>query len=152
MERWLAVELTHYFCIYSGYVAVLGSGKAWEDGKLNPVEIAADPEASALTQTFKEQIAEQLGAYLSLFMAPLGFEKANQLTRWPFVLGTTLQAYPTKASTCSTCTPLELAADCWPVITVQHSSWGSSTYSASTESSVELLSICRISLERCCTL
>ena len=49
----------------SGYVAVLGSRTAWADGKMNPVEIAADPEASALTETFKGQIAEQLGALSS---------------------------------------------------------------------------------------
>jgi hypothetical protein len=45
-----------------GYAAVLGSGKAWEDGVLKPAEIAEDPEAVALVESFKQQIAGQLRA------------------------------------------------------------------------------------------
>jgi hypothetical protein len=46
----------------SGYAAVLGSVRQWADGKLDAGEIRTDPEAIALVDSFKDQMADQLGA------------------------------------------------------------------------------------------
>lgn len=44
------------------YAAVLGDqGNAWQDGTLDADEIAADPEAAALVQAFREQMAAEYG-------------------------------------------------------------------------------------------
>ena len=50
-----------------GYAAVLGDEQnAWGDGTLDADEIAADPEAAALAQAFREQLAEDMGTARAL--------------------------------------------------------------------------------------
>ena len=59
-----------------GFAAVLGDQQnAWGDGTLDPDEIAADPEAAALAQAFREQLAEQMGTARALSR----LEKRSQL-------------------------------------------------------------------------
>ena len=58
-----------WLCGRRSYAEILGdTGNAWADGSLSADEIAADAEAAALAQAFREQMAAELGEWRTAWL------------------------------------------------------------------------------------